>query len=227
MPTPYVILKSAMSVDGYIDDANAETLVLSSEADWEEVWSVRASCDAVLVGAGTIRSDNCVIDLPARWQSCRKSRGVSRLPLRVTMTRSGNLEPDNCFFDNSARDDPAIILCPSNHSDKMSNLFAGVATVIGFPVELDPVRSVLESLYALGVSRLLIEGGSNIATLFLESGGVDEIQISIAPFFVGQREAVPFVLPGRFPHDSSNRMKIKDARVVGDMAVLTYYPNRL
>jgi len=55
---PYVVLSCAMSVDGYIDDASPERLHLSNDADFDRVDAERASCDAILVGANTIRRDN-------------------------------------------------------------------------------------------------------------------------------------------------------------------------
>ena len=53
---PYVIVSAAMSIDGCIDDSSTERLVLSDEADLDRVDELRASCDAVLVGAGTVRA---------------------------------------------------------------------------------------------------------------------------------------------------------------------------
>ena len=55
---PYVLLSVAMSVDGCIDDATDTRLILSNDADLDRVDEVRAGCDAILVGAGTIRRDN-------------------------------------------------------------------------------------------------------------------------------------------------------------------------
>lgn len=59
---PRVLLSSAMSIDGYIDDTDEKRLVLSDESDWDRVDSLRAWADAILIGAGTLRSDNPVID---------------------------------------------------------------------------------------------------------------------------------------------------------------------
>ena len=55
---PYVIIKSAMSLDGYIDDSSSERLLLSSACDLERLDHQRSLCDAILVGAQTIRNDN-------------------------------------------------------------------------------------------------------------------------------------------------------------------------
>ena len=55
---PYVLLSCAMSIDGYIDDASNTRLLMSNDADFDRVDEVRAGCDAILVGANTIRRDN-------------------------------------------------------------------------------------------------------------------------------------------------------------------------
>ncbi|MRT44622.1 5-amino-6-(5-phosphoribosylamino)uracil reductase, partial [Xylella fastidiosa subsp. multiplex] len=58
MPYPYVLLSAAVSLDGCLDDTGPERLLLSSPADFDRVDEVRASVDAILIGAGTIRADN-------------------------------------------------------------------------------------------------------------------------------------------------------------------------
>ena len=55
---PYVLLSCGMSIDGYLDNASGKRLLLSNDADFDRVDDVRASCDAILVGAGTVRLDN-------------------------------------------------------------------------------------------------------------------------------------------------------------------------
>ena len=56
-PRPYVLLSCATSADGYLDDARPQRLILSGPADLDRVDEVRAGCDAILVGAGTVRQD--------------------------------------------------------------------------------------------------------------------------------------------------------------------------
>src|SRR3712207_8520040 len=55
---PYVLLSCGMSLDGYLDDASEERLLLSNDADFDRIDAVRARCDAILVGARTVRRDN-------------------------------------------------------------------------------------------------------------------------------------------------------------------------
>jgi 5-amino-6-(5-phosphoribosylamino)uracil reductase len=92
-----------MSIDGYIDDASDRRLVLSNEADLDRVDEVRASCDAILVGAGTIRRDNpsLLVRSVARRQG-RCARGLPPSPVRVTLTGRGDLDPAARFFTSEA-----------------------------------------------------------------------------------------------------------------------------
>ena len=55
---PYTLLSCGMSLDGYLDSATDERLLLSNDADFDRVDEVRAGCDAILVGAATVRKDN-------------------------------------------------------------------------------------------------------------------------------------------------------------------------
>src|SRR5258705_6749148 len=74
---PYTLLSCGMSIDGYLDGATEERLLLSNEADLDRVDEVRAACDAILVGAGTVRQDNprLLVRSPAR----REARGAPGL----------------------------------------------------------------------------------------------------------------------------------------------------
>ena len=91
---PYTLISCCVSLDGYLDDAGPERLVLSSAADLDRVDAERAGCDAILVGAETVRRDDP--RLLVRSDECRAARlarGQSLTPLRVTVTRSGDLDP--------------------------------------------------------------------------------------------------------------------------------------
>src|SRR5580693_3236663 len=96
---PYVLLSAAMSADGYIDDASPRRLVLSGPEDLDRVDEVRAGCDAILVGAGTIRADDPrLLVRSAARRAARTARGLPSTPLRVTLTSGGDLDPAARFF---------------------------------------------------------------------------------------------------------------------------------
>jgi hypothetical protein len=76
-----------MSIDGYLDTATDERLVLSNDADLDRVDAVRADSDAILVGAATLRNDNprLLVRAPSR-RAERIARGLPSTPIKVTVT---------------------------------------------------------------------------------------------------------------------------------------------
>ena len=98
-PRPYVLLSCATSADGYLDDASPRRLILSGPADLDRVDEVRAGCDAIMVGAQTVRKDNprLLIRDPRR-RARRAARGRPEHPARVTLTATGDLDPRANFF---------------------------------------------------------------------------------------------------------------------------------
>ncbi|MEU9888143.1 dihydrofolate reductase family protein [Sphaerisporangium sp. NPDC051011] len=219
---PYVLLSVAMSIDGYIDDSSDAPLALSNQADFDRVDEVRAGCDAILVGAGTIRADDprLLVRSPAQ-RADRVARGLTETPLKVTITRDGDLDPGRRFF--SLGDVEKIVYATSPCADKARDRLADVATIVdaGDPLDLP---AILSDLSERGVTRLMVEGGQAVHTLFLTSGLVDELHLVIAPFFVGDSRATRFVTDGAFPHNPANPMTLAEARPIGDVVLLRYLP---
>jgi riboflavin-specific deaminase-like protein len=217
---PYVLLSCAMSVDGYIDDAAPERLRLSSAADFDRVDAVRAGCDAILVGAGTVRADDP--KLLIRSQARRERRAARGLPAdltKVTLTWSGDLDPGARFFTTGEA--PKLVYAPSGTAAELAGRLDGLGEVVdaGEPLEL---AAVLADLSARGVRRLMVEGGGAVHTLFLTSGLADELQLVVAPFFVGDPSAPRFVRSGVFPQSPERPMRLEEITRIGDLALLRY-----
>ncbi|GAA1803214.1 dihydrofolate reductase family protein [Planosporangium flavigriseum] len=187
---PYTLLSCAVSIDGYLDDTTPQRLLLSNEADFDRVDQIRAGCDAILVGANTIRRDDprLVIRDPAR-RAARVARGLPPNPLKVTVTAAGDLDPGSRFFRVGTSE--KLVYSPSPPAG-----LASVATVVA----ADDLRTVLADLAGRGVRRLMVEGGATILAELLAEGLADELQLAIAPRFVGDPGAPRFTgVPGRAP----------------------------
>jgi 5-amino-6-(5-phosphoribosylamino)uracil reductase len=217
---PYVLLSAASSVDGYIDDASDRQLLLSDAADLDRVDEVRAGCDAILVGAGTIRRDNprLLVRSPAR-RAARLARGLPASPVKVTVTSSGDLDPAARFF--TAGDAARLVYVPAGAAGHTRARLAGAAAVIDAGPQVT-VTAILADLAGRGIRRLLVEGGTSVHTQFLAAGAADELQLAIAPFFVGDPAAPRFVGSGPFPHGRAHPMELAEARPVGNMVLLRY-----
>ena len=149
---PWVILKLAMTLDGYLVVPGRRWV--TGEVARAEVQKLRAGCDAILVGAETLRKDNPKLTV-------RKSR-VGEQPWRVVVTRSGKLPKGANLFRDRYRDRTLVY-----RRKKWSE--------------------VLKDLYRRGVSRLLVEGGAEVAVGLIKAGKVNEVVIYLAPILVGER----------------------------------------
>jgi riboflavin-specific deaminase-like protein len=215
MTRPYVFLSAAMSVDGRIDHRGPRRLILSSEADLDRVDAERAGSDAVLVGAGTLRRDDPrLLVRSAARRADRVRRGLPESPTRVAIV-GGDVDPSLRFF--TAGDAERVVYTPDGAAGRLRDRLGSVATVVGAgdPLDLD---AVLADLHARGVRRLMIEGGATVNTTFLAAGLVDEVQLAVAPVFVGDVGAPPFVRDGAPPQ----RMTLAGARQIGDVVLLRY-----
>jgi 5-amino-6-(5-phosphoribosylamino)uracil reductase len=197
-----------------------ERLLLSNDDDFDRVDEVRAGCDAILVGAATIRQDNPrLLVRSGTRRAARRSRGESESPIKVTLTGRGDLSPDANFF--TAGDVAKIVYAASSAVGQSRERLGGAAMVVdaGDPVDLD---EVLADLAARGVRRLMVEGGGTVHIQFLTAGLADETQLVIAPFFIGDAGAPRFVGSGRFPHGHGNRMALAETRQIGDVILARY-----
>jgi 5-amino-6-(5-phosphoribosylamino)uracil reductase len=214
---PYVLLSCCVSIDGYLDDASTARLLLSNAADFDRVDEVRAACDAIMVGARTVRQDNprLLVRDPAR-RAERIARGLDASPVKVTVTGGGELDPEAAFF--ATGDHAKLVYCASSSVDKARERLGDVATVVDGGEPVDLVR-LLSDLHARGVRRLMVEGGSTIHTQFLAAGLADELNLVIAPLFVGDSRAPRFMGDGRF---SADRTRLAEVRQIGDVVLLRY-----
>jgi 5-amino-6-(5-phosphoribosylamino)uracil reductase len=217
---PYTLLSCSMSIDGYIDGATESRLLLSNDLDFDRVDDVRAGVDAILVGATTIRNDDprLLVRDPARRQE-RVDRGMTPSPVKVTLTRRGRLDPSSRFFadDGSSK----LVYAGSRVADHVRGRLDGLSEVVdaGEPVV---VARLAEDLHARGVRRLMVEGGGAVHTQFLAEDLVDELQLVVAPFFVGEPGARRFVGEARFPWHPGRRARLAETRQLGDVVLLRY-----
>jgi riboflavin-specific deaminase-like protein len=211
-PRPYVLLSCATSTDGYLDDASPQRLILSGPADLDRVDEVRAGCDAILVGAGTVRKDNprLLIRDPRR-RARRAARGLPEHPARVTLTATGDLDPEARFFAPGAE---RLVYCATPALARVRLGDRAVLIDAGDPLSLG---FVLLDLAERNVVRLLIEGGARVLAEFLARDLADELDLAIAPFFVADPAAPRLDLAS-----APGRMTLAGVQRLEDIVVLRY-----
>ena len=209
-----------MSLDGYLDDASDQRLLLSNDDDFDRVDALRASCDAILVGAATVRHDDprLLVRDPVRV-AARRASGRPDQPMKVTVTARAKLDVESRFFTTGTS--TKLVYCAGDTVAMAREHLGSVAEVVdgGVPVRL---RHVCENLHLRGVRRLMVEGGGSVHTQLLTEGLADELQLVVAPFFVGDPGATRFVGSGRFGCTASRRAELVESRPLGDVVLLRY-----
>ncbi|MFK0024223.1 dihydrofolate reductase family protein [Streptomyces sp. NPDC090798] len=220
MPHPYVLLSAAVSLDGFLDDTGPGRLLLSGPADFDRVDEVRASSDAILIGAGTIRADNPrLLVNSAERRAARIAAGRPEYPLKVTVSGSGDLDPDAQFWHTGGE---KAVYTTDKGAERAIDALRGLdVDVVPTGAELD-WPFVLEHLHDVrGVRRLMVEGGGRVHTQLMTQGLADELQLAVAPLFVGQPDAPRLFGPGGYP---PGRMRLAETRPVGDVVLIRYVP---
>jgi riboflavin-specific deaminase-like protein len=218
---PYVLLSVATSVDGCLDDTASERLMLSNAEDFDRVDEVRAGVDAILIGARTMRRDNprLVVNSPQR-RAERVKKGLPEYPLKVTVTGSGDLDANLKFWHHGGQ---KLVFTVDDTLEKVRTELAGLADVVSTGPTLD-WGAMLDELGRRGVRRLMVEGGGTIHTQLIAQDLADELQLVIAPLIVGQADAPRFLGIADYPGGSTARMRLLEARSIGDVVLLRYAP---
>ncbi|MFD3775965.1 RibD family protein [Streptomyces sp. NPDC058612] len=223
MPRPYVLLSAATSVDGCIDDTSTTRLLLSNAEDFDRVDQVRAESDAILIGAATMRSDNprLLVNSEER-RAARLAAGKPACPLKVAVSASGDLDAGLKFWHHGG---DKLAYTTDAGEEKLREELSGLADVVSTGPVID-FGAILDDLGDRGVERLMVEGGGRIHTAFLSQGLADEIHLVIAPLVVGDVDAPRFLNPAAYPGGSTRRMRLAEARALGDVVLLRYLPKQ-
>ncbi|WP_323095281.1 RibD family protein [Intrasporangium sp. YIM S08009] len=217
---PYVVLSCGMSIDGYLDSPTPQRLLLSNDDDFDRVDAERAASDAILVGAATIRHDDPrLLVRSATRRAERVARGLPASPTKVTLTRRADLDPAARFF--AADDAEKLVYCASPALESARRRVGHRATVVDAGHACD-LRRVWADLAARGVGRLMVEGGGTVHTQVLAADLADELQLVVAPFFVGSSRATRFVGDAAFPFNERRRARLAEVRQIGDVVLLRY-----
>ncbi len=180
---PWVLFKSAMTLDGKVATSGGDSKWISSEQSRDLAHAWRAQADAVAVGIGTALTDDP--RLTARID------GVKRQPRRVVFDSLARLSPDSQLVREARRVPLTVVVSRAAPRAATDTLETHGAEVLVAPGENETarVRSALTQLGDAGITSILLEGGPHIAGAFLDAGEIDEMRLFLAPIVLGGRTA--------------------------------------
>jgi diaminohydroxyphosphoribosylaminopyrimidine deaminase / 5-amino-6-(5-phosphoribosylamino)uracil reductase len=179
---PHVILKLAVSSDDKIAAAGHKPVAISGDAAKARVHLLRAQCDAVLVGIGTVLADDPLL-------TCRLPGMEPRSPVRVVLDSRLRISGTSRLV-HSARETPLWVMASElAEAPAAMKLGAAGAQVIRLAPSKTPpgldLAAVLHALAEKGITRLLVEGGARVASSFVAAGLVDELWLLRGPDAIG------------------------------------------
>lgn len=169
---PYVILKSAITLDGFIADKYGKSNWISSEDSRKDVHILRSKVDAILVGAGTVKADNPMLNV-------RLVKG--RNPKKIVFDYKGDLNGEYKLFDENT----VYVVLKSKSNNKFLKYLEKKKTKIIF-VENFNIAEILKEFAKMKIASILVEGGAYTSGLFLESGFINELILYQAPIVLGE-----------------------------------------
>lgn len=182
---PYIIMSSAMSIDGKIASKTGDPN-LSDEIDWREVHKLRTQVDAIIVGKGTILKDN-----PKLHIKYFKHKGYYRIVVDSTLS----IPVDSNVIVYQPQIYPTIICTTENASmDRIREFESKNVKIIKSETgERVDLVNLLLTLSNMGIKSILLEGGGNLNWSFIKHNLIDEMRITIAPWIVGGKDAISLV----------------------------------
>lgn len=215
---PYVLMKTAMSLDGKIAGADGKAVAFSNAVDAKEVQKLRASVDAILIGGRTLIKDDPRLTVrDPHLISKRIQRGIPAQPIKVAVIRDArNVNVRGRFFAHGGWR-KVIFTTNATPSKKIEEL-RGVADVFVDRGKHVDLKKTIRKLWHYGVRRVLLEGGGRLNHEMLRHGLVDEMRVAIAPVLVGKVQTPSLIDgKGRLPE-----FRLKRVERLQEMLILWY-----
>jgi diaminohydroxyphosphoribosylaminopyrimidine deaminase/5-amino-6-(5-phosphoribosylamino)uracil reductase len=218
---PHVILKLAVSADDKIGATGGKPVTITGEAAKARVHLLRAQCDAILVGIGTVRADDPLL-------TCRLPGMAARSPVRVVLDRALRL-PGASRLVHSARETPLWVmtseLAEASAAMKLGAAGAQVIRIAPTAAAGLDLAAVLHALSEKGITRLMVEGGARVASSFVSADLADEIWLlrgpeAIGPGGIAALDALPLTAITQSP-----RFAVRASETL-DRDTLTIYERR-
>jgi 2,5-diamino-6-(ribosylamino)-4(3H)-pyrimidinone 5'-phosphate reductase len=189
---PFVFINAAMSADGKIATRERKQTRISGSLDFDRVDELRASSDAVMVGIGTVLSDNPSLTVKSKERrEKRREDGKDENPVRIVVDSLVRTPIDADIFKKGAGK-KIIAVAETAPEEKVKQLSKNAEIIVSGEKSVD-LEKLLCELKACGINRLMVEGGATLNWGLVSAGLVDEIYTFIGSIIIGGKTAPTLV----------------------------------
>jgi len=201
---PFVILKTAMTLDGKIASSTGDSKWVTSQESRTHVHVLRDRVSAIMVGINTVIKDNPML-------TARLEQKDGKDPIRVIVDSKGIIPMDSKVLSKDSKAGVILATTSRIQEDKEKQLIDNGVRVIkaeGKDGRVD-LQKLMQELYKLEIDSVLLEGGGTLNAAALESGIVDKVMFFIAPKILGGKDAITPV-EGKGIQSMSEALKVKN-----------------
>jgi 2,5-diamino-6-(ribosylamino)-4(3H)-pyrimidinone 5'-phosphate reductase len=188
---PYVIVNVAMSADGKISTRERRQVRISGQQDFTRVDRLKAGCDAVMVGIGTVLADDPSLTVKSEeCRSYRREQGKDDHPVRIVVDSSARIPPDAAVL-HKGEGKRVIAVSKKAGGDTIALLEKKASVIVSGEDEVD-LPALMDELGSMGLHRIMVEGGGTLIAGLIRAGLVHEIYTYIGNILIGGKDAPTF-----------------------------------
>lgn len=219
---PFVFINAAMSADGKISTKERKQVKISSSDDFYRVDDLKTGSDAVIVGIGTVLSDNPSLTIKSKENIQKRiNEGKDENPIRVVVDSSARTPKDSDLL-HKGKGKRIIFVSEQAPKERIDILNKYAEIIITGKKEVD-LSQMLSKLQKMGVDRVMVEGGATLNWGLISLNLVDEIYTYVGNLIIGGKDAPTlvdgdgFILNNKIPS-----LKLLDSQKLGDGIVLRW-----
>jgi len=192
MDRPFTFINSAMSADGKISTKKRKQVKISGKTDFDRVDALRSGADAVMVGIGTILSDDPSLTVKSEERrSQRVASGQDENPVRIVVDSMART-PLTADIFKKGMGKRIVVVSKAAPADKVEALKDKAEVIVAGDKEVD-LREMAGELRKRGINRLMVEGGATMNWAMARAGLVDEISVFVGNIIIGGKDAPTFM----------------------------------
>jgi diaminohydroxyphosphoribosylaminopyrimidine deaminase/5-amino-6-(5-phosphoribosylamino)uracil reductase len=218
---PFVILKSALTIDGWIATRSGHSKWITNEKSRQYVHSLRDRVDAVMVGVGTVLADD-------PYLTTRLKRGRGKDPLRIVVDTHLKVPMGSKILNHNSLAETLLVVGPDVAPEDRKKYQKNGVSIHVCPTHGGRInlRALMDELGEMSVSSVLVEGGASIVSSMLRDRLIDKFFIFVAPKILGGDDGVSFATgPGPEKMDQCLALKEIQTKRLGDDILIVGYPD--